>query len=213
MVSEAKEQKWQLDLTNLELTETWLMAFEAQCRTKGLKDEKDNLKVTDKFIGCCELQTLQKLTALCKPKKICELPYAEIKKVIEQYVKPSQKLLIAERTSFLQISQCTSESISDYVSRLRMQSEGCKWNDIGKSEIEEEMVKLRLLAGMKDQEMMRAVLRNISEDKITVQAVKDFVQQMKEVTNFTSDSNKGNDTYDIYYSGSKHNKKLPEPTF
>ncbi|MEL7307217.1 MAG: RNase H-like domain-containing protein [Pseudomonadota bacterium] len=88
-----------------------------------------------------------------------------------------------------------------------MQTEDCKWNDIAKSEIEEEMVKLRLLAGMKDQEMMRAVLRNISEDKITVQAVKDFVQQMTEVTNFTSDANKSNDTHDVYYTkGSKQKK-------
>jgi len=207
MVSEVRESKWQLDLNNIDLTETWLMSFEAQCRSKGLKDEKEDLKITDKFIGSCELQTLQKLTALCKPKQITNLPFEEIKKVIEQYVKPSQKLLIAERTSFLQLSQSNNESISDYVSRLRMQSEGCKWNDIGKAEIEEEMVKLRLLSGMKDQEMMRAVLRNITEEKITVQAVKDFVQQMNEVSNFTNESNKMNDTYDIYYTkGSKQGK-------
>ena len=52
------------------------------------------------------------------------------------------------------------------------------------------------------------VLRNISEDKITIQSVKDFVQQMKEVTNFTNNPNKPNENYDIYsyYSGRTTNR-------
>ena len=109
MVS-GNEQTWQLDLKDMDLTQTWLMSFEAKCRAKSLKDETGKLQITDAFIASCELKTLQKLTALCKPKIITDIPFKEIKQVIESYVKPSQKLLIAERTGFLQISQEVNES-------------------------------------------------------------------------------------------------------
>lgn len=64
------------------------------------------------------------------------------KKLIEQYIKSSQNLFIAEVTFFFQLLQCANDSINDKKSWLRLQSEDCKWYHMNKSEIEDDKIEI-----------------------------------------------------------------------
>ena len=56
------------------------------------------------------------------------LQFTKIKDPILRYIKPHERLVIADRTNSLQISQTEGESVVDFLLRLNEVSVNCKWN-------------------------------------------------------------------------------------
>ena len=80
MASPARE----LNLTEAEDVEVWLLEFEAKLRTKmkKLKAEDADSFATDLFISTCGKTALKKLRAVVSPKVISQLNFADIKAAI-----------------------------------------------------------------------------------------------------------------------------------
>ena len=83
-------------------------------------------------------------------KDIEKQPFSEIKRVIKQYIEPTKRLEIADRTNFMLLKQENNESEVDFWSRLNEASVHCNWNNLKSSDPCTELVKLRFIAGLKD---------------------------------------------------------------
>ena len=86
----------------MNLTKCWLVAFETHCRSKLVEDEIKILHKTDKFLEKCGTKALLKIISFLPRNEIEHVEFKEIKKVILVYVEPQARLIITERTNFLQ---------------------------------------------------------------------------------------------------------------
>ena len=117
MASRAGLKEFNFTVTNSDEVEMWLEAFEAKCRVEKINEENEDgteKPRTDMFMSMCGTDALVKLKYLVNPQKISDLTYSQIKRVMFDYLKPKEKLIIAERTKFLDIKQIVNENISAY---------------------------------------------------------------------------------------------------
>ena len=84
-------------------------------------------------MASCGLVALEKLEFLVSPQKIEEMEFAAIETAIQRYLKPKLKLTIAERTKFYSMKQLPSESIIDYLVRLRQGIQYCDFDKLRES--------------------------------------------------------------------------------
>ena len=124
MASRAGLKEFNFTVTNSDEVEMWLEAFEAKCRIEKINEENEDgteKPRTDMFMSMCGTDTLVKLKYLVNPQKISKknLTYSQIKWVMFDYLKPKEKLIIAERTKFLDIKQTENENISAYYSKIK----------------------------------------------------------------------------------------------
>lgn len=100
-----------------EHVETWIRTFAAFARVKKLRDTKteggDN-KITDLFLATAECKGVKKFSTMCYPSELEEMTFEEIVKVIKKNIRPKKRLVIAERTKFLETRQVPNESIIQY---------------------------------------------------------------------------------------------------
>ena len=94
----------------------WLKAFEARARVEKKRDivatpgtsgppavaaiAKDYF-----FMPQCGPEALIKLSSLVAPRNIEDMKFINIRKALINYLKPQERLVVAERTGFLQMSQ------------------------------------------------------------------------------------------------------------
>ena len=97
--------------------------------------------------------SLLKIVSLLPCKDISTLQFSEIKKAILPYIESRKRLVIAERTFFLQMTQEVSETVVDFVARLNEAASLCQWELLAKEAAAQELVKLRFIAGLRDPEM------------------------------------------------------------
>ena len=72
----------------------------------------------------------------------------DIRKDLINYVKPQGKLVVAKRTSFLQMSQEGEEAETDYLVRLGEAAQYCQFVDLKASpDAEAEFIRLQLIFG------------------------------------------------------------------
>ena len=112
MASQQSQQFLVLD--NYEDVETFFLLLESKFSIETL--EKDQDKVL-RLISCVGLEALKKIRKICLPKKVTECTYTDVKGKIVNYVKPTMKLLYAERKKFFVLKQEESENVKDYVSK------------------------------------------------------------------------------------------------
>ena len=184
-----------LDLSDAENAKTWLIAFSALARAKKWKDgvlaNGESLEITDNFIATCGLVALNKAQYIVAPENIVEMKFDDIETRLLAYLKPKQRLVIAERTKFFTISQFVSESVADYVTRLRKESQYCDFAKLKEStDPNEELVLMALVAGLRDPLVKEKVLEKIqsSPTELTILAIQEFVQQYEELKKFVSDN-------------------------
>ena len=112
--------KPELNLKEPDQALMWLKAFEARARVEKKRDidatpgtsgppavaaiAKD-YQVTDFFMSQCGLEALIKLSSLVAPRNIEDMKFIDIRKDLINYLKPQERLVVAERTGFLQMSQ------------------------------------------------------------------------------------------------------------
>ena len=178
-----------LNLDCAEETQFWLIQFEATCRGKKIEDDNDgNLARTDKFIEKCGIKSLMKIASLIPGKIVNELPYEEIKKSILKYIQPAEKLVIAERTNFFQISQEFQETAQDCLAQLNKASVGCKFEQLKNvDDPVEEIIKLKLISGLVNSELKRKILEKVQiAGDLTSQQVVDFCLQCDQYEDFVN---------------------------
>ena len=97
---------------------------------RGHPVESGNFDQTDKLLEKCGTKALLKVISLMPGKDIEKQPFSEIKRVIKQYIEPTKRLEIADRTDFMLLKQENNESEVDFWSRLNEASVHCNWNDL-----------------------------------------------------------------------------------
>ena len=119
-----------------------------------------------------------------------KLQYSKIKAAILKYIQPHERLVIADRTNFMQISQSEGESAVDFLSRLNEASEHCKWNDLKIADPCEELIKLRFIAGLRDNGQKLKVLEKLQlTPNMKTDEVVAFSQMTEQIVVYTAEKN------------------------
>ena len=138
-----------LNFDDVESCKCWILSFEASCRAKKVVDklEANNCSpVTDRFLEKCGHKALLKLISLMPNKSIENELFSEIKKTINNYIEPRKRLIIADRTNFLQLIQNAGESEIDFLARINDSAVYCEWDKL--VDVNNEFIKLRFIAGL-----------------------------------------------------------------
>ena len=122
-----------LPLDDAENCECWLLSFEAHCRSKTSRTmwvNKGTSPKTDKFIERCGAKALLKIISMLPGKDVEKLEFEVIKIAITNYIQPRTRLVIADHTNFLQLSQSAGESEKDFKARSNEASVHCQWDSL-----------------------------------------------------------------------------------
>ena len=179
-----------LPLDNAEECRCWLIAFEAHCRSKDIEDEVQDSGTspkTDKFLERCGTKPLLKIISMMPGRNIESALFKDIKNAISEYIEPRKRLIIADRTNFLQISQHSGETEVDFLSRLNDASVYCEWDRLKEGNPTEELIKLRFIAGLRDEKMKLKVLEKLQlNPESTINEIVDFCQMSNQLTDFVN---------------------------
>jgi hypothetical protein len=168
----------------------WLIAFEAHCRGKKLADTPGAAHTTpqtDQFLERCGSKPLLKIISMLPDKDITKQSFASIKKAIEDYIEPRKRLIIADRTNFLQLTQNQGESVVDFLSRINDASVHCYWDSLATEGPNNELVKLRFIAGVRDDGLKLKILEKLQvQPSLTISEIIDFCQMNAQLSEFVT---------------------------
>ena len=183
----------------------WLKAFEARARVEKKRDidatpgtsgpptvaaiAKD-YQVTEFFMSQGGLEALIKLSSLVAPRNIEDMKFIDFGKDLINYLKPQERLVVAERTGFLQMSQGGEEAETDYLARLRDAARYCKFVDLKASpDPEAEPIRLQFIAGQRDSESKLKLLEALrANDNLTVGDLLQRIQYRTQANRFAESS-------------------------
>ena len=180
-----------LDLSSPEKASTWLLAFNALARSKEWEDDATakKLTITDNFIASCGLEALEKLQYVVAPAKLQNMEFVDIEAAISGYLQPKKRLVVAERSAFFSVTQESGENVCMFITRLRKAAQYCSFNSLKtSSDPEEEMIRMALIAGLKDEQLKLRVLQRMHTVDMTIQEITEFVQQHEQVDSFVRQS-------------------------
>ena len=81
------------------------------------------------------------------------MKFRDFRKDLKNYLNPQERLVVADRTGFLQMSQHENEAKTVYFARLQKAARYCEFVDLKASpDREAEMIRLQLIAGLRDSE-------------------------------------------------------------
>ena len=185
-----------LNLKDADHAMAWISAFKAKCRADKKTDvlgSEDplvarDLAQTDQFLFRCGTECLVKLKSLVAPKELEEMPFNDIETVLKTYLEPQQRLVMAEQTTFVSLSQMQQETKSDFLARLRETAKHCQFDKLKTAtDTSEYMVRLRFIAGLADSdEKMKAIEElNVPDgEKKTSDDILKFLQRREQALKF-----------------------------
>ena len=134
----------------------------------------------------CGLEALIKLSSLDAPRNIEDMKFIDIRKDLINYLKPQERLVVAERTGFFQMSQGGEEAETDYLARLREAARYCKIVDLKASpDPEPEMIRLQFIAGLRDSESKLKLLEALrANNHLTVEELLQLIQYRTQAKRF-----------------------------
>uniref|UniRef100_A0A1I8I2N6 Eukaryotic translation initiation factor 4H n=1 Tax=Macrostomum lignano TaxID=282301 RepID=A0A1I8I2N6_9PLAT len=155
-------------------------------RKAGLIQPKKKT-IADNFLAICGLTALEKLQSLVSPRPLTELSFEDIQTTFVTYLRPKEKLIIAERARFFKTQQLQGESISDFVSRLRQAATDCKFDDLKACRSpSEELISTALIAGLRDSREQQRVLEAMQLKLMSVSEITDFIRNLEQVDGFVA---------------------------
>ena len=120
-------------------------------------------------------------------KDITKLTFSTIKKAVEEYIEPRKRLIIADRTQFLQMKQNAGESEVDFLTRLNDASTHCNWDSLKMEKPSEELVKLRFIAGLQDDTLKFKILEKLQlNPSTTTTEILDSCQMHSQLSKFVT---------------------------
>uniref|UniRef100_A0A1I8J244 Integrase_H2C2 domain-containing protein n=1 Tax=Macrostomum lignano TaxID=282301 RepID=A0A1I8J244_9PLAT len=180
-------QLGELPLDKPDRAQVWLTAFQALARAKGWSDSTERKTIADNFLAICGLTALEKLQSPVSPRPLTELSFEDIQTTFVTYLRPKEKLIIAERARFFKTQQLQGESISDFVSRLRQAATDCKFDDLKACRSpSEELISTALIAGLRDSREQQRVLEAMQLKLMSVSEITDFIRNLEQVDGFVA---------------------------
>jgi hypothetical protein len=181
----------QLDLEDGDVAILWLEAFEAKSRCKSWKDTEKNKAITDNFMAICGLQALKKISSIVAPKKVKEHNFSELKTIITNYLKPKERLTVAERCKFFERRQERGETITKFVSSLRELARYCKFEELATAASPiDEMIKMSVVAGLEDVSVKTKLLEKMADSTMSITQIVEHIQTYEQVKSFVSTNSK-----------------------
>ena len=176
-------------LNDPELVETWIRCFAALARVKKLKDRKEtggDNEIMDLFLATAGCEAVKKIATMAYPTELEELTFEEIVKIINKNIRPKKKLVIAERTKFMETRQDPNESIIQYVHRLKVASKYCEFEKLGSEDMttEDELILLRLIEGLYDKSHKHKIMERLQISNLNLEASIEFAQQLELIEEF-----------------------------
>ena len=170
-------------LSKIDEFSAWADIFDAQARAKKIAEEK----LTDEFLSNAGLKEVLKIKQIVAPNTVSIMKWEDIKLAIKNFLEPKKKLLIAERTIFMQMKQ-ESETVGEFAARLREQAMKCEFENFKDSTCDpaEELTKMRLIAGIRDPEACNKILEKELTLRMTTSQIIDFCMQLNHVKDFVS---------------------------
>jgi len=106
--------------------EEWSLYVERMQHYFAANDITSVEKQRSIMLGVCGTSTYKLMSSLFAPRKLGDVPFSELVKVVEQHRNP-RPLVIVQRCKLNIHSQEGGESISDYVVTLRILAEWCEY--------------------------------------------------------------------------------------
>ena len=181
-------------LNDAEYVETWIRCIEALARVKKLRDRRSRVKqneITDMFLSTAACKAIQRVSTMAYPRNLEELTFKEISKVIKRNIRPKNRLVIAERTKFLETRQQPDESIVRLIHRLKESARFCEFERLGTGEMttEDELIMLLLIEGMHNSALKHKLLEMLQSVNLTVETCIEFVQQLELIKKYNQQPN------------------------
>ena len=152
------QQQQYLSLDSFDDVETFFLLLESKFSIENIPKDEDKVLT---LISLVSLTALKKIHQICLPKKATELTYKDMKEKIMNYVKPTDKLIWAERTKFFSLKQDKDETIQDYVTNLRKQAENCDFDSLKQSSnLQELLVVNQLITGVHSRVFQERILES-----------------------------------------------------
>jgi hypothetical protein len=116
------------------------------------------------------------------------MPFAEINTTLLNYMKPSERLIVAERTIFLSVEQGHEENEADFLARLREAARHCKFGQLKTcDDPEAELIRLRFIAGLRDKEIKLKLLEQLrTNDALSCQDLLQTIQYRSQAVKFAA---------------------------
>ena len=111
----------------------------------------------------------------------------------KEYQTKKKRLVVAERTKFLEIRQHPNESIVQFVHQLKERARYCEFERLGIGEMttEDELIMLRLIEGIHNLTFKHKLLETLQSISLTVETCIEFVQQLELIKkNYNQQPNK-----------------------
>ena len=168
-------------LNDPEYVEIWIRCFEALARVKKLRERdkaKRNKMKLDMFLATATYKAIQRVSTMAYPRNLEELTFKEIAKVIKRNIRPKKRLVIIERTKFLETKQKPNKSIIWFVHRSKERGRYCKFERLGTGEMTtaDELIMLHLIEGMHNLAFKYKLLETLQRVNLTVEICIEFVQ-------------------------------------
>ena len=168
IVSNSAADRQTLDLQNAESVTAWIMSFVAKCRAEKKEHKVNNdgivqeLQVTNLFLSMCGQDAIIKLRSLMSPRNLIDTPYKDIRLAIQNYISPKERVVTAEKATFLSVIQGEGESDYDFLARLRKEARYCDFEKLKTAaNPEEELEKIKFISGLRDPEEKLRLLDGI----------------------------------------------------
>ena len=177
-----------LDLNDPIKAQTWLLAFGGLARSKNWKDDEKQLQITDNFMANCGLDALDKTKYIMLPQNVQDTKFKDIEEKLIRYLQPQKKLVIAERTKFFSMKQEEKESIPDYIVKMKKAVRYCEFDELKTStDPVEEMLRVAIIAGLKDSEMQQKILENANVmGNLPIDDLQEKMLQLEQMNLFVS---------------------------
>ena len=207
-------EKKLLNLHEPEDALAWIDAFKARCRAEKKTDVDANgsnpadYQITDQFIFRCGVESLKKVKSLVAPTKLETMPFKDIATVLENYLQPRKRLVIAEQTKFVAITQKNGESSGDFLARLREAARFCEFANLKTvADPEAYMIRLRFIAGIQNSEHKMKVLEHLQQKPdATIDDILLVIQQREQTVQFVNKPTEPNETISFVRNGIQRNK-------
>ena len=204
--------KKQLNLLEPEAALTWIDAFKARCRAEKEADvpaagtTPADLQVTNQFLFRCGVESLLKVKSLVAPTKVETMAFNEIETVLENYLQRRKRLVIAEQTKFVAITQRNGESSGDFLARLKEAARYCEFGNL-KTIVDPEAHMIRFIAGLQNSEHKLKVLEHLERNPdATIDDILLVIQQLEQTVQFVNKHNEPNETVSFARNGQLRKK-------
>ena len=170
--------------------------FRGKCRAEKKKEKINtdgtvqDLQVTNLFLDMCGQDAIIKLRSIISPKILIGTPYKDIRLAIQNYISPKKRVVTAERAKFMSVIQGVGESDDNFLERRRDEARYCDFTKLKTaSNLEEELVKIMFISGLRDPEAELRLLDGIkSKPTMSITELTESLQFRGQAMVFASSS-------------------------